>query len=122
MKSKYHTLEEYRSILENGANEVHAGRGILSKNRAIQNIGAYNERIANETRRISDTGILYQSVYFQETEPEQQNEPLLAGFTTQEIFDRLQALNEEYGNFTSNTPQKVLDNQMAKNSCSRRCA
>ncbi|MBQ8635349.1 hypothetical protein IJ425_04260 [bacterium] len=51
----------YRSILENGANEVYVGKRTLSKNWAIQNIRVYNERIASETRRISDTGILYQS-------------------------------------------------------------
>ena len=56
-----HFRGEYRSILENGANEVYARGRILSKNWAIQNIRVYNERIATEKRRISDTGILYQS-------------------------------------------------------------
>ncbi len=58
----FESREAYRSILENGKGQVYARGRVLSKNWATQNIRAYNERIARETRRISDTGIVYQSV------------------------------------------------------------
>ena len=56
-----HFRGAYENILKIGANESKGTKRILSPYWTIQNIRAYNEGIQNETRRISDTGILYQS-------------------------------------------------------------
>lgn len=51
----------YRGIFEDGTSAINARTGLLQADWATQSIERYNERIATEKRRISDTGILYQS-------------------------------------------------------------
>lgn len=82
---------------------AHHGTSTSSKSIIADLVSKYNP----DVKQHEEKNRLYQT-------NEQQNKPLMAGFTTQEIFDRLQALNEEYGDFTQDTPQDVLDNQKAK--------